>query len=125
MITFGAIELNIKAGSMAWEFGRVQSVRHYPNTDTNDVVNKGKTATKLTLTLIAESLEQRFVYEAMVHSSNTADLTMGDYYYNDVSVGGMGNTRDLKNDGTLFEIDCQFICTEPVPYSVATDEAVY
>lgn len=125
MITFDAIELNIKADSIAWEYGRVQSVRHYPNTDTNDVVNKGKTATKITLTLIAESLEQRFIYEAMIHSDNTGTLTMGDYYYKNVSVGGMGNTRPMKNDDEYYEIDCQFICPEPVPYSVATDEAVY
>jgi len=122
---YGAITLRVRFGAKNTTTRKSQVVRHYPGTDKSDVFDLGKSPTEIACRVIAESEPERIELEALLHAVVERDLTIGSRYYKRVITGEVSEWQPLDTAETKHYCDVTFICLDPVPYDVTTEEALY
>jgi hypothetical protein len=102
---------------------KAQVVRHSPGTDISDCVPLGRGPTKIFVTLVAKSEEEKLIIEQLFHGDQVANLHIRLKYYKNVITGADPQIR--KTGYNVWEITAEFIALDPVPYSAVTDEHIY
>lgn len=126
MIKYGTVELKVKRDTIRILPTKTQEVRHYPGTDKNDVVSKGRGATTITCTLIADTEEERLLYDQILHDNVETTLEIGRRFYKKVTTGDSSPSQpgEIDLDGNWI-FDATFIALDPVPYDIVTGGALY
>lgn len=123
MIEYGNTKLKVKDLSITKK--KEQEIRHYPNTDNNDVISKGRPATEITCKLKATSESEKILLEQLLHQEGiTRELHFGSYYYKDVTTEP-GSEEPITHNQQHWWLDANFIALDPVPYDSDTGEALY
>jgi hypothetical protein len=120
---YGNVQLSYRFDSLIIIHTKSQTVRHYPGTDTSDVVPMGRPPTRIMCVLVVKGEDQRRTVEQLFHGAQEADLVLGDRYYKRVVTGGEPQGRMIRTG--VWEYNAEFIALDPKPYSVATDEYLY
>ena len=121
----GLIELRLVKNSLSITKSKKQLVRHYPGTNVSDIAPLGKPATQITCQLIAMDDEERILIEQILHGEQKQNLTFKNHFYKNVVTGESGKAAPQTSDQKMWYIDAEFIALDPIPYSVATGEALY
>lgn len=124
-MTYGTNTLKVKADSLSIVKTKNQQVRHYPGTDLASYVSLGRSPTRISCTLIAESDTERILLEQILHNSTESDLEIGSFYYKKVVTGDVASPVPARADYTTWFIDAEFIALDPIPYDSDTDEPLY
>lgn len=122
---YGNVELKYKIDSLSIVVSKSQDIRHYPGTDDADLIEKGRTPTKISCTLIAESKEKLMAIQQLLHASNENELHFNDFYYKKVVTSQQGSPKAKTTDEKVWEIQAEFAALDPIPYDAVTDEVLY
>ncbi len=122
---YGTIDLEARKGTLRIVKTKSQLVDHYPGTDKVRYSDLGRDATRIIVTLLANDDAERILIEQIMHTDVMEDLEIKDIKYKDVVTGGVHSMIHTNNEKTRWEIECEFIATDPIPYSVTTGEALY
>jgi len=90
------------------------------------VVNLGRPATRISMTLQALTEADRILYESILQSEGTtANLIIDARYYKLVIAGDYSPAKPIGKSATAWTFDAEFLALDPKPYSVATNEVLY
>jgi len=124
MITYGTVNLRDEKGTLAIQYNKNQSVRHYPGTNKSDVVNLGSGATVISCTLLAFNDAERLLIEQIANDTTESTLTINNFFYKKVIPGAASKpTPAIKY--RAWRVDVEFIALDPIPYDVTTGGALY
>ena len=122
---YGSNVLNEKVGSIKITKSKTQLVREYPGTDRSNYVNLGRLPTRITATLVAADDAERILIEQIMHGEGSENLIIYNTYYKTVRPGASSDAVPATPDFGAWFISVEFIAQDPIPYSVATDGALY
>lgn len=122
---YGNVNLKVIFGSLSFVVGKEQEIRHYPFTDKSDTNNRGRTATRISCTLKATSIEELILIQSILHSSSKQELHFKYLYYKDVVAGQQGEPQPKTADELIWLVRAEFVALDPIPYSESTGEALY
>lgn len=122
---YGNVKLKYKVESLSIVFAKAQEIRHYPGTDKSDSVNKGRKATKINCTLLAESEEELITIQSILHGSEEKELHFNNLFFKRVTAGQQSKPQPKTADEKIWNIEATFAALDPVPYSSETGEVLY
>lgn len=122
---YGTTTLYPKAKSIVIIKSKSQIVRHFPGTNSTNIADLGRMATRITCVLMVFNDAERIVLEQLLHSEQSTTLKFNTFFYKDVSVGKVGTFRVQTTDGLTWFVNAEFIATDAVPYDITTEEALY
>lgn len=100
-------------------------LRHYINTDRSDQEHLGRESTVITANILSRNLTELNSIEQLLHSSAERDLVFRDRYYKRVKPDSEFVSEPVDYVNAKWMTRARFIALDPIPYSVATDEAMY
>jgi len=124
-VTFGTNVLKVLKGSLKITYHKNQTIDHYPGTSLSRVTSLGKMATEISCTLVAEDETELILIEQILHGSSSENLILGTRYYKSVVASETFEPEPQDDNKDVWYVGARFSALDPVPYSVATNGALY
>ncbi len=121
---YGPIEFLTERGSVSITRKQRVILRHYLDTDRSDQEHLGRESTVITATILTTTLDELRAVEQLLHGTQELDLEYRDQLYKRVKPDAEFVTEAVDNQSGWRTI-ARFIALDPVPYSVATGDALY
>ena len=123
---YGDISLRVAQGTMTITNHKSQIVRHYPGTDRSDAFGMGREAVSIMCRLIAKTEAERILYESLLQDETERNLTIDHFFYKRVVADDTATIEPIvKVEDGYWHLQVRFLALDPIPYSVATGEALY
>jgi len=125
MMKYGSYEFMVEYGATTITKKQRVILRHYIDTDRSDQPHLGREATVITCNILSRNGSELTSIEQLLHGDQELDLTFRDRFYKRVKSDGEFVSEPIDYINAKWRTQARFIALDPIPYSVATGEAVY
>jgi hypothetical protein len=120
---YGDVNLFYRPESLVIMSFKNQLIRQYIGTNQSDKTPLGQGPTRIMVTLVAKSEQERDLINQLLYGDQESNLRIGNRYYKRVVRGS--DAQERLTQYSTWEFAAEFVALDPIPYSVATDEPLY
>ena len=124
-LEYDGVHVNVEADTFTFVKSKSQEERHFPASDENIVIDKGRLATRITCDIIVRGDEERILWESLLHGNQKAELVVKNMKYKQVKVGEESEFEPQDSKKDMWTASVEFVCLDPIPYDADTGHKLY
>ncbi len=124
MLIYNNYRLTYDPDTVSFVERSVLEERHYSGTNQNKVINKGRLASNLSVTVIVQTYLEMLTIKQMLADKTPKNLRHFGVLYRNVVTGSDGVWVNEDEIGDIWTVKMSFIINNPTPYDPDTGEAL-